>query len=238
MQLSLASSIDTESARGQFLAGGHAQVMPWLSEESAQALHAELAARDDWREVINSGEKVFELDRANQARLGAADRERLEAAINAGAMAGFQHRFESIRVPDDPAERAARATMLDQFAEFMSSAGTLEVLTQITGLAALDFADAQATTYRPGDFLTGHHDDVAGKNRRAAYVLGLTPEWRTEWGGLLLFHDEQDDVGRGLLPRFNCLNLFAVPQTHSVSQVASYAGATRLSVTGWLRAFA
>ena len=65
----------------------------------------------------------------------------------------------------------------------------------------------------------------------------MTPHWRAEWGGLLLFHDDSGDTRRGLVPRFNCLNLFAVPQSHSVSQVATYAGATRLSVTGWLRAF-
>ena len=211
--------------------------MPWLSDEAAVALHAELTAREDWRETINSGEKVFELDRDNQRRLGPADRARLDEAVNAGALAGFQHRYESIRVPDDPAERASAGTLLDQFAIFMSSSEALGLLEEITGIADVGFVDAQATAYRRGDFLTAHHDEVAGKNRRAAYVLGMTPQWRAEWGGLLLFHDDAGDTRRGLVPRFNCLNLFAVPQSHSVSQVATYAGATRLSVTGWLRAF-
>ena len=126
--------------------------------------------------------------------------------------------------------------MLDAFAQFLSAPATLQVLQTITGLDDIDFADAQATNYRRGDFLTAHDDEVAGKNRRAAYVFGLTPAWRTEWGGLLLFHDASGDVTQGLAPRFNCLNIFAVPQLHSVSQVASYAAAGRLSVTGWLRA--
>jgi Rps23 Pro-64 3,4-dihydroxylase Tpa1-like proline 4-hydroxylase len=210
--------------------------MPWLAEADAAALENELHGRDDWREVINSGDKVFELDRANQAKLGAADRAQLDAAVNAGALTGFQHRYESIRVADEPEVRSTSPSLLDQFATFMSSAPALNVLREITGIADVDFVDAQATGYRPGDFLTAHHDEVAGKNRRAAYVLGLSRNWRTEWGGLLLFHDDRDDVAAGLLPRFNCLNLFAVPRTHSVSQVASYAGGVRLSVTGWLRA--
>ena len=50
-----------------------------------------------------------------------------------------------------------------------------------------------------------------------------------------MFHDGEGDVRRGLLPRFNCLNLFAVPQPHSVSLVAPWAGHVRISVTGWLR---
>ena len=236
MTFGLHPSVDPAKARRQYSVDGHVQIMPWLTTEAALALHDELNARDDWREAINSGEKVFELDRDNQSRLTPEARARLDAAINAGALAGFQHRYESIRVSDDPEARASSTSLLDQFAVFMSSAEVLNVLKEITGLSDVNFVDAQATGYRPGDFLTSHHDEVAGKNRRAAYVLGLTPQWRAEWGGLLLFHDESGDIRRGLVPRFNCLNLFAVPQSHSVSQVATYAGATRLSVTGWLRA--
>ena len=102
----------------------------------------------------------------------------------------------------------------------------------MTGAADIAFADAQATAYAPGDFLTAHDDNVAGKARRAAYVLGLTPGWRTDWGGLLLFHRDST----AWVPRFNTLNLFGVPQPHSVSQVASFAGNRRYAVTGWLRA--
>jgi Rps23 Pro-64 3,4-dihydroxylase Tpa1-like proline 4-hydroxylase len=236
MTLALHPSIDRVAARRRYAADGHVQIMPWLTDDSAAALRAHLIARDDWREVINSGDKVFELDRDNQAKLGPEDRKRLDAAVDAGARSGFQHRYESIRVSDDPAERASSATALDAFAAFMSSDPVLEVLRGVTRLKDVNFVDAQATSYRRGDFLTAHHDEVAGKNRRAAYVLGLTPEWRAEWGGLLLFHDSEGDTRRGLVPRFNCLNLFAVPQEHSVSQVASYAGGDRLSVTGWLRA--
>ena len=71
--------------------------------------------------------------------------------------------------------------------------------------------------------------------RRAAYTLGLTRDWRTDWGGQLLFHDEAGDVPRGLMPRFNVLTLFKTPQWHTVATVAPYAGAPRLSITGWLR---
>lgn len=235
MSIRLDPSIDVAAARAQFADRGQVQIMPWLVEADAVALEKELRTRDDWREVINSGDKVFELDRANQAKLGEGDRAQLDAAVNAGALSGFQHRYESIRVADEPEVRSHSASLLDKFAIFMSSAPALDMLREITGIDDVDFVDAQATGYRPGDFLTAHHDEVPGKNRRAAYVLGLSRNWRTEWGGLLLFHDDKDDVAAGLLPRFNCLNLFAIPRTHSVSQVASYAGGTRFSITGWLR---
>jgi len=236
MEFRLHPGFDAEAARTEFARDGVAQLMPWLADDCAAALQAELIERGDWREVINSGDKVFELDRKQQSKLRGDGRARLDAAIDAGARSGFQHRYESIRVPDDRDGRTLHDDLLGTFALFMSSEAVLHVLRQITGLEGVDFVDAQATSYRPGDFLTAHHDEVAGKSRRAAYVFGLSEGWNTEWGGLLLFHDPAGDVTRGLMPRFNCLNLFRVPRTHSVSQVASFAGTNRISVTGWLRA--
>ena len=108
----------------------------------------------------------------------------------------------------------------------------------MTGDADLSFTDGQATAYGPGDFLTCHDDDVPGKNRRAAYVFGMTPGWKPEWGGLLLFHDDRDHTVMGQVPGFNTLDLFAVPRRHSVSIVTPAAATRRLAITGWLRAAA
>ena len=36
-------------------------------------------------------------------------------------------------------------------------------------------------------------------------------------------------------PAFNSLNVFKVPAQHAVSIVAPFAGAPRLSITGWIR---
>ena len=114
------------------------------------------------------------------------------------------------------------------------TAKVLALVRAITGSEAIGFADGQATRYVSGDFLTGHDDGVADKNRHAAYVFGLTEGWRTEWGGLLMFHGA-DGGFSGRAPAFNRLDLFRVPQLHSVSYVAPSAGAARTSVTGWFR---
>jgi Rps23 Pro-64 3,4-dihydroxylase Tpa1-like proline 4-hydroxylase len=69
-----------------------------------------------------------------------------------------------------------------------------------------------------------------------AYVLNLAREdWHPDWGGYLLFLDEEGDVIEGFRPRFNALNLFRVPQSHSVSYVPPFAPIGRMAVTGWLR---
>lgn len=216
---------------------GHVRVRDFLVAEDAEALRAHLAGRSDWRQVLNSGDTVYELDRPTRAGMDAAKQAQLDDAVMAGARAGFQYRYETLRVADGRAARMAAAAddLLQDFARWLSSEAPLDLLRRVTGADNVAFADMQGTAYAPGDFLTQHDDGVAGKDRRAAYVFGLNPRWRPEWGGLLLFHDGADTV-RGVSPGFNTLDLLAVPQPHSVSMVTRAAPNRRYSVTGWLRA--
>lgn len=231
--LALADEIDPERLAATYRATSRVVIEPFLDSASATALAAHLVSRSDWRLVLNSGDKVFEIGRAEFEAMPATERARIDAAVVASARDGFQFRYDTIRVPDDAGERARRGDPIDLFAEWMAAPATLGLLRGIVGSPDVDFADAQATAYRPGDFLNAHDDNVPGKGRRAAYVLGLTPDWRTEWGGLLLFHDRHRV--EGLVPGFNRLTLFRVPQIHSVSHVTPLALRPRYSITGWLR---
>lgn len=228
-------ALDRAALTESFAAAGRVQVRDFLVAEDAAALHAEMRSRDDWVQIVNSGDKLFELDRPARSALPADQREALDRAVYAGAREGFQHRYEAIRVPDGKQEREASVDAFARFALWLSTGEARDFLRAVTGRDEMAFADAQATAYSPGDFLTGHDDAVEGKHRLAAYVFALTPQWRTEWGGLLLFHDPEGDVERGLVPRFNTLNLFAVPRMHSVSEVSRAAPWRRYSITGWLR---
>lgn len=228
-------ALDAAVLSEAFAARRRVQIADFLVGDAATGLHAALRGREDWRQVVNSGDKVFELDRPTRAAMSAAQAAALDASVHAGAREGFQYRFESIRVPDSEAERSASDDMLAKFADWLSQGEARDFLRAVTGDTALAFADAQATAFAPGDFLTGHDDEVAGKGRRAAYVFGLTPKWRLEWGGLLLFHDLGGGVEEGWSPSLNTLNIFAVPQAHSVSLVTPSAAYRRYSITGWLR---
>lgn len=226
---------DRRALADEFRRSGRLSIGPILDERCAADLHAHLRGRGDWKQVVGNDEKVAELDRPTRDSLSAEQREMLDQAVYAGARGGFQFRYETIRVPDSDAERAASEDPLAAFARWWSEGEAREFLRAITGFPQIEFADAQATAYSPGDFLTGHDDDVEGKNRYAAYVLNLTPQWRTEWGGLLLFHDDAAFRADALAPSFNRLNLFRVPQPHSVSEVTRAAAYRRYAITGWLR---
>ncbi len=228
-------ALDAAALHAAYARNGRVRIVDFLHPDDAEMLRAHLVARDDWRQLMNSGDKIYELDRPTLRDLDAARRQTLDDAVMAGARAGFQYRYETVRVADGAAARIAAADALNAFAAWMSGDDALAFLRAVTGAADVAFADAQATAYAPGDFLTAHDDGVAGKDRRAAYVLGLNPRWRPEWGGLLLFHDGADRVS-GFSPGFDTLDLLAVPQVHSVSFVTRAAPNRRYSVTGWLRA--
>ena len=225
---------DIETLADEYRTRGIVRIGPFLAGDDAEQLHAHLRARSDWRQVFNSGDKLFELDRKSRSAMQTAKRTALDEAIYAGAREGFQYRYETIRVPDERKAREAVGDPITKLALEMSSGSTRDFLRSVTGSTEIEFADAQATAYSPGDFLTGHDDSFPGKNRHAAYVLGLTPTWRIEWGGLLIMHGK-DGPSRAYSPAMNILTLFRVGQMHSVSEVTRAAAYRRYAVTGWLR---
>jgi Rps23 Pro-64 3,4-dihydroxylase Tpa1-like proline 4-hydroxylase len=228
-------NLDLDALAKEYASERRVRIHRLLADEGAAELFDHLRTREDWWHLINSPDGIIELDRPSRAAMAPEARAELEEQVHAGAVTGFQYRYEGLRVPSREEEEQAGENPLTDFARLMSSEPMLAMLRKVTGCTELSFTDGQATAYGPGDFLTGHDDDVPGKNRLAAYVYGLTPRWRLEWGGILLFHGDREASVSGHVPRFNTLDLFAVPQRHSVSIVTPSATERRYSVTGWLR---
>jgi SM-20-related protein len=219
-----------------FARDGYVRIEPALAPKAAEALYHHLANEVEWWRAVNQGDRTWDLGPDSIAAMSGEKETEFLSLVHQGAREGFQFLFDSMRVSDDPAERRKRGLLADRLVQGLNHANSVDTFRAITGDASARMVDGQATRYLPGHFLTGHDDDIEGKDRIAAWVLNLTPCWRSEWGGLLQFHDEAGDVSRALAPRFNALHLFRVPQPHSVSFVAPFAGAPRYSLTGWVRA--
>lgn len=125
--------------------------------------------------------------------------------------------------------------VLHRVLEYINGAEFIHFVRTVTGVQSVTNADAQATRYIPGCFLRKHSDYEEGKGREVAYVLNLTRDWYPEFGGLLQFLDEHDDVSDTFSPRFNTMSLFRVPMWHQVSYVVPYATQARYAITGWVR---
>jgi alkylated DNA repair dioxygenase AlkB len=226
-------AIDPDRLAAAFAADRRVHVADFLIEEDAEALYRHLSGDPAWRVVIRHGEKRYALAPADFTE---KQRESLNRLVRQANPDGIHYCFQTIFVPEAEGEREADPTLLNQFVQFLSSTPVMTLVKRITGQDDIAFADGQATAYGPGDFLGMHNDDERAEKRRAAYSFGLTRSWDVDWGGLLLFMGANGHVDRGYVPVFNALNLFAVPQRHSVTLVAPFAQTLRHSVSGWFRA--
>ncbi len=228
----LVPKIDEARLQEAFAESRVVQIAPFLAGDAAADLLAHLGGRDDWTRLIKAAAaEPFEHKLADPA-ISAAQLKGLEVLAAPVADSGFRYIYDRIAAIGPDGDARETGTLLSQAAAFLSGADMRAVLHAITGIQT-GFADAQATRYGPGQFLTLHHDSEVRSQRRLAYVLSLSEGWRPEWGGLLLFHDEAGEVIRGFVPRMNALTIFSVPRDHSVSQVASFAPRPRYSITGW-----
>jgi Rps23 Pro-64 3,4-dihydroxylase Tpa1-like proline 4-hydroxylase len=219
-----------------FASFGRIHIPSILTPESAGAVQNCLQEKTRYNLVVNSGSKVFDIAPEDFEKLSASEKADLVVSANEGAKHGFQYIYENCRLSEAGEPFPDEGHYLSKVVSFLNSQEFLSFVRAVTGETKIALADAQATRYGAGHFLTTHNDHADGKKRLAAFVLNMTPRWHPDWGGNLLFLNSQGQIAEGYVPTFNALNLLKVPQPHCVSQVSSFAGAHRYSITGWLRA--
>lgn len=210
---------------------GRVLIRDFFNPEVAQAL-AQALQGIDWQLAFRDldGDKRFT---GPQLRaLTPQQRMQLTEGIHALARQDFQFSFFSDSLV--AALQEGRTDLLARFMRWMAEQEFLGVMRRLSGDPALQGVYAQATMYSRGNFLTTHDDHVEKEDRRIAYVINLTPQWRPDWGGLLHFSAEDGSVLDTFFPHFNSLSLFTVPQRHFVSYVPPFANGERQAITGWL----
>lgn len=232
----LAADHDVQFFADRYRGNGRVQIRELFTPQSAQRIEALLKDETPWGLCFNQGERVAGLRAADVAALTPEKWKQITSAVAAGARDGFQFFYRYFPLFTDYFATARGPVPLFGLFEFINSASFIEMVRRITGHGDIVWADAHATCFEAGHFLMRHNDEMPSAHRRAAYVLNFTHEWRPDWGGYLQFFDGEGDIECAFRPRFNALNLFKVPRDHSVEAVSPFAGAARLSVTGWFRA--
>ena len=228
---------EIEAAR-KFAANGRVQIRNFLSLPAAQTIRAILARETPWGLAWRAGENGPNgLRRQEVEKLTGSDKADIWSRV-IGSAAGSDYAFiyAQYRMLDSYLEKWGEHQALDLLVEHINSEPLLSLVRRVSGIPQLKKADAQATLYAPNQFLAVHDDSHVQEGWQVAYVMNFClDEWRPEWGGYLMFYDEDGDVVAGFRPRFNTLNLFRVPQKHSVSYVPPFAPVGRFSITGWFR---
>lgn len=200
---------------------------PEVAEALARAVEAidwSLCYRDSQGDKRLTGDQLRSLDAQQRAYLG-------DGIVDV-ARRQFQFSFFTESLAD--AMHRGDTSLLARFIRWMADEAFLSSMRSITGIQEVNRIYAQATMYTAGSFLLAHDDHVDVENRRLAYVINLTRQWRPDWGGLLNFSEPDGSVSDSFFPHFNSLSLFLVPQTHFVSYVPPFAQGERNAITGWL----
>ncbi len=228
------NSLDIEFWKARLAERSRLQIPDFLQPEAAEALRDCLAREVPWR-LAERSDSAPRTHGREDALDDAAYRAVLDAAYR-NARTSFQFVYDSYMLGRARKEGWDPDLPLHGVLEFLNSPDFIEFARYLTGDDAINAVNAQATRYRPGHFLTPHDDKHSGEGRRYAYVINLTPHWKAGWGGQLQFVGADGSVIETLMPRWNALSIFRVPQLHLVSLVSPWAGEERLAITGWFLA--
>ncbi|AWV08802.1 2OG-Fe(II) oxygenase [Marilutibacter maris] len=231
-------ALDIAHWRDALRRDGRVQIADFLQPDAAARLRQCLQQEVPWTLALKDAGAARTLDAAAYAAMDDDARRRLYAATAASALgqpgnAAFRFAYDSYMMVSAYREGRDPDLLLHRVLELFNSPPYIAFARALSGDARVRRVDAQATRYRPGQFLRYHTDIDSHEGRMYAYVLNLTAHWQADWGGLLQFVGEDGGVEASFLPRYNSLSLFAVPAGHAVSLVAPYAGEDRLAITGW-----
>lgn len=231
--------LDRAALAADFARDRRVQVRDVLTAETANEIRKILSQGTRWGLVVQSDDSGPQ--QVLPAELPtAAGRQRaqllMQATHEAAAKGDYAFRFAQHSLVQNVQEGWDPGGPHELLLEYLNAPAFLELVRNVTGFTELVKADGQATLYAPHHFLGWHIDSHVAEGWKVAYVMNFTTgEWRPEWGGYLQFFDDDGDIVQGYRPRFNSLNLFAVPQPHAVSLVAPFAPLGRYAITGWLR---
>ena len=235
MQLRLNPSIDVERYARAYAADKVVQIEGVFEAESAAAI-AHALTELPWRLVCQDDtRRNILLTRDQLAAMSEAEKAKLEDGIRRRAAENFGYVYFSYPMIEARLGGWEPGHPIHAVTDFLNSPAFIGFARRLIGCPTVTKIDAQASNYKPGHFLTCHVDEGDKQERRAAYTIGFSRNWQVDWGGLLMFLDERFDVSRAFLPRFNALTVFDGLRVHSVSAVAPFAPAPRLSVVGWFR---
>ena len=235
MTIQLNPSLDAAALARDYAVKKRLQLHDFLDPASARSV-VDALHELPWGLAYNDGATVHQVSPDRVAAMTDREGSQIMAGIQARARTQYQFLyafFPTLAAYISPTSPRFR---IFDFFEFLNSGPVLQFIRQLTGLDQIKWADAQATWYRPGHFLKGHTDEDPSTGRVAAYVMNFSKDWERDWGGFLQFFDSSDNIEEAFKPSFNTLNIFTIPQHHSVSMVSSYVAEKRIAVTGWFRA--
>lgn len=222
------NDLDITALKKAFALKRRLQIQNFLQDSSAEQINICLQHQVPWV----SAERGFPDTPIDPSTVHDAHASALlEAQLR--AKNAFHFYYERYLIIDAIKAQRDPGLLIHRVLEFFNSPEFLDFIRYFANDPTLNMVSAQATRYRPGQFLRLHNDKHDDEGRKFAYVLNLSKAWQADWGGLLHFIDEEQEMLDSFVPHWNSLSLFAVPVNHYVSMVMPWAETDRYAITGW-----
>ena len=235
--MEIINKLDTESLHQEYVETGAVIIRNLLREEVAEAAYECLKSRVPWEfhfREFKSG-RVGIIDPHNFVDLSPRQIQRMVPKMATLKDNDFTFAYCRYTIPTTLEKVPEELQILSQIYRYFNSPEYLGLMAQITGDDSGREVSAWASRYDRHHHLSVHMDESPGQGRVAAHVLGLSKNWKKDWGGNFAFCNAQGKPNKILPPSFNQLVMFKVPRLHLVTQVKPYAGASRYSLFGWYK---
>jgi Rps23 Pro-64 3,4-dihydroxylase Tpa1-like proline 4-hydroxylase len=235
LSLQLNPKVDPERYAQAYAERRCVRIPDFFDEASAAALETVIAGLP-WRILLQDATtKNVVLTREEFTKLSPEKRREFDEGMRRRAAEGVGHLYLVYPMIEAAVQGYDPGHPIHELTEFLNSRPMIEFARALIRLPAVSKVDAHASCFLPGHYLNRHVDDGLIKERKAAYTINFSREWRPDWGGMLLIYDEDDDVRIGLRPRFNTLTVFDGLVPHSVTAIAPFAPKPRYTIAGWFR---
>lgn len=236
--MEILNELDTEALHQQYLDTGYVIIPDLLREEVAEAAYDCLKDRVPWEFHYRTlrANRVGIIDPINYANLTPKEKQRLVPKMAQLKDNDFSFAYCRYTIPTTLEETPEDLRILTEIYRYFNGPEYLGLMAAITGDDSGREVSTWASRYDRHHHLSVHMDESPGQGRIAAHVLGMSKNWKKEWEGNFAFCNKQGKPVHKVPPQFNQLVMFKVPRLHLVTQVKSYAGASRYSLFGWYKA--
>jgi len=232
------TNLDIPALHQEYKETGAVAVKDLLSADVAEAVYEAMKHNVPWELHVKrpkSSGKVEIISHENALKLTEKEKLKLVPKILTLKDNDLSFIYYRHTIPTTEDAASENLLILTQVTRYFNSKNYLKLMGEITGDYSGQEVSTWASRYDSNHHLSIHMDENPTQHRIAAHVLGLTKNWKREWGGQFAFCDARGKPVSYHPPKFNQLTLFKVPRLHLVNKIKPYAKESRFSLFGWYK---
>ncbi|MBE1298866.1 MAG: hypothetical protein GJ680_03005 [Alteromonadaceae bacterium] len=212
--------VDVAAARRDYRDFGWARITDILSNPFAEKVIQNIVKNVEFKNTFMLGEERLGFSDNELANLTGEKRQALFSQINKQASEGKGFVYGQVPLAADTLSDTHQA--LKTLLQWINEEDTVDMFKDITGLSQMAFAKCQVARFSQGQFLLKNTLKAENKNSQLGFILDLTPDWDTDWGGLLQLHSTNDMPASAFTPQFNSMIIFNASSAYSVTYLAPF----------------